>query len=1300
MARLCFNVAPSGSLKDHDELLIETYLTSVIPHSAESPAIITSDLEVYSQSGQMEIQLEGLKVSSFASARPDKDYELYLHTIYELDPEDEIVTAISAQSGDLDNFSIKDSKCQPEAQLLPKRSQFPMAPTTPPESPEESDTEMPELLELTTELTLPAEEVIHMESKSHIFPLVGKQTQHLLGFQKHLARVVKQISHKYPRMRILDLSEPDSGFTQHILEQLDGAFLSYNIGHGSDHVLSDRFCTIKGNEKVKNEVLDLSFSDTEDDRQDLNDLVILSASVLQHTADQLHMLKGICKITRHGGFLIFIDMCFTSMEDPSGNLKTLETDLTFPDALPDWPRWLEDECDFAPLARNHNQYYPSVASVYIQQAGGRALAHMLTPQPNLPVMRHLLMIGGQSQEVATLSEDLESTLQPYCELLTTANSLDNVLAETAERCTAVILLSDLEEPVCTSMTLTRLESLKSLMRPGVVVLWVTLHARHDPDRASSLGLTRSLKAETPNLTLQVLDLDRRSGVTSIVSESFLRLCSEHELSQRDKLQNLGRHIEPEIHVGNGKILIPRVVPYRPAIDRLNAYRRIVTTNFNSQEVPVHIEPFVDSKGITRYTAGVLEDTQVGNRAIEGSVTVRVEYSSLCSISIRGGGAFYVFAGRRVDSKRLVVGLSKISASVVHVQPGMLQDVEAFTTVETLLMVTTLWQMMFAINMATRTGKKDIVLMEPDRSLLHCVRYLLSAPTSAALTQTITSRRLHVLSCDQRLIRNDADIFYLQPWSTAREIRCTLPLEDCTVINLLDREDQLSKTLTNMRGAFKYHYADEFLSEDTFPLENADMGVATSEIWAAACGKALDLLCLQDHRMFSLHSATPSQILEISPSSSHPTGTIIDWQSDPSVSITVKPLANPRCLRKDRTYVLVGLTRDLGQSICRLFLQQGARHIVVASRNPDLSPAWVAELNSQQGADIRVERLDVTNLADTHAFKARLVAAKMPTFGGVVNAAMVLDDRVFSQMDMDTWTRVMRPKTVGSKNLDIVFDDASPDVDLDFFLMTSSFAAIGGHAGQSNYAAANMYMNGLAAQRRRRGLAASALNIGVIYGLGLLAREDRQSTYSGLERDGYPPISERDLHHMFMEAIEAGRRHRPDAFVPVPVTDGQQEQGPGELTTGLGRYRVDDPRPMHWHLDRRFCHFTVDDKAAEEKSNDGREGGTGGLKHTLKDLIKSADSAEEVADVLLAAFLRRVEAILQHPAGSVGNGEVSFVDLGVDSLAAVEIRNWVYKAVGQDVPVMKILGSSSIQKCKLSYLDSAPLKGTLGYTYIG
>lgn len=211
------------------------------------------------------------------------------------------------------------------------------------------------------------------------------------------------------------------------------------------------------------------------------------------------------------------------------------------------------------------------------------------------------------------------------------------------------------------------------------------------------------------------------------------------------------------------------------------------------------------------------------------------------------------------------------------------------------------------------------------------------------------------------------------------------------------------------------------------------------------------------------------------------------------------------------------------------------------------------------------------------------------------------------------------------------------------------------------------MNGLATSRRRRGLPGSALNIGVIYGLGFLHRE-RDELYTGLERDGYPPVSERDIHHMFLEAVVAGRPDTHSAAAGAVVED---------ITTGLRRYRIDDPSPLHWHRDPRFSHYTRDDDDdADNGDGNGTAAEENGAPGAVRQLLDAAPTAREAAAALTTAMARRLEGMLRLPSGGVGP-DSAVAELGVDSLAAVEVRSWIWAAAGRDVAVMKILGARSI-----------------------
>lgn len=1352
-------MATSNPFQDHDEVLVETYLTSFQPPTAASAAAtLTSNLEVwYSGAGQLAIQVEGLAVSSFAEARPANDHELYLHTVFELDPENEIVTVLSARYGDLDPYSVKGqtSATLPDpapSQVTDKQTQQNKIKENKNPNDKESEPDE-EPTPLYTNWRPPSERNNKIVRAPR--PLAERHAEQLPGFRTFVGRLAQQFAHKYPRMHVLDLTDPAQGLTEGVLARLDAAFSSYHIGHTEFAAAAAPHAS----HKVQNKVVDASRLEHHGHEEDLYDLVLMSSSALPGTTTPVAALQNIRALTRDGGFLIFIDMVSPAK---------LAGSTTSAPAI-NWPALLEHQCDFAATARNCDQDYPAVATLCVRQAGGRQLATQLAP--NMPVLAHLLIVGGgpspSDSPANGLARSLRARLERFCGHVMTVPTLEHVDPQAARACTAVLLLADVDDesdPVCgaTSMNAQRLQTLQVLVRPGIVLLWVTSNARDDPDRAAALGLTRSLKAEVPHLTLQVLDLGRMGGSVELIFNVFSRLCACHEV------HNVV--VEPEIHVGLGSSLfVPRVVPYRPANDRLNAYRRVVTTTVDTRETPVQL--LVQPRNSHSYHFGLLERTQ---HRPGPPVLVHVEYSAAQRVTVPADGgsssrSYYVYAGRMADSGRAVVGLSDVSASVVRVSPNddvpFLRVVEDFeeadsqsTTALLHLAATALWHTLTAMDIVNhRTGgynKTDcVVLVAPTQVMLDSVRHVLLQQEQQRNPRTRRRCHLRILSPDRHFVEaNPTGAVHVHPWSTAREVGIALssladPGSSCAVVNFLDPNHRLSATIASMQqqqqsGAFQYYCHDHnnnsvddasFLSQQNKntnknKFEALLLGggggatTATEDFWKTACDHAINLVQGQLDRPgsteWSLSSTTPAQILDKNNPIASGSTMIINWTADPLLALPVAPLANPGCLRPDRTYLLVGLTRDLGQSLCRLFLAQGARHLIVTSRSPPPQPpAWVAELNhTHGGAVVVVERLDVTVLADVQALATRL-ANTMPPVAGLVNAAMVLDDRVFSHMDLATWDRVMAPKALGSKNLDLVFSPPAPppevpsestplpphydpnadpytsttyrndypalltnqnqpDDHLDFFIMTSSFAAVGGHAGQANYAAANMAMQGLAARRRARGLAATALHVGVLHGVGLLAREDRRITYQGLARDGYPPIAERDLHHMFMEAIEGGRNR--------PGQQGGDGVAGTDLVTGLARYRVDDPEPMHWHLDRRFCHFTVPDATPTHEEDVDNAAHN---KQTVKQAIEAAgNNTGEVARVLLEAMCRRIEAILQHPAGSINNDTAgaSFADLGVDSLAAVELRNWVYKAVGQDVPVMKILGAPSIARCKFDF----------------
>ena len=272
--------------------------------------------------------------------------------------------------------------------------------------------------------------------------------------------------------------------------------------------------------------------------------------------------------------------------------------------------------------------------------------------------------------------------------------------------------------------------------------------------------------------------------------------------------------------------------------------------------------------------------------------------------------------------------------------------------------------------------------------------------------------------------------------------------------------------------------------------------------------------------------------------------VVDWGTADTVSAIVRPLEHRGLFAPDKTYLLCGMTGDLGISVCLWMAEHGARNIVLTSRNPNVSPD-VLDYLSRKGAAVRPMAVDITNLDSLRTAYAD-IKSSMPPIGGVMNAAMVLRDRLFHLTAWEDFAAVLVPKMLGSKNLDEVLSNEQ----LDFFICFSSTTSIVGNVGQSAYSAANFYMASLIQQRRQRGLVGSVVHIAILTGFGYIFRRNSlhaDAIYKSI-LPRYDRQSETDLHEMLAEAIVCGR----------PGSDQPAELITGIRTAFQGEWR-DDPR---------------------------------------------------------------------------------------------------------------------------------------------
>lgn len=299
---------------------------------------------------------------------------------------------------------------------------------------------------------------------------------------------------------------------------------------------------------------------------------------------------------------------------------------------------------------------------------------------------------------------------------------------------------------------------------------------------------------------------------------------------------------------------------------------------------------------------------------------------------------------------------------------------------------------------------------------------------------------------------------------------------------------------------------------------------------------------------------------------------------------------------------------------------------------------------------------------------RLIRETLPPIAGVAQGAMVLDDSLFSDANLQRLHKVLRPKVQGSIHLDEIFSQDNTAEKLDFFVFFSSVAYVTGNAGQSIYAAANAFMVSLASQRRARGLAASVINIGAILGAGYVSRELTEEQQEYLRKVGHMWMSEQDAHEIFAEGVRASHPKSADSL--------EFETG---FRTDKDRAReLEDEPPMFQHLGAGLgddISGTGDSKTRQQTVK-------------TKARLLEATNHEQVFDVLKEGFLLKLQVALQSdPARPTL--DASLDELGADSLVAVDIRSWFLNELGVDLPVLKILNSVSVRDLLVSAQEILP-----------
>jgi polyketide synthase 12 len=338
-----------------------------------------------------------------------------------------------------------------------------------------------------------------------------------------------------------------------------------------------------------------------------------------------------------------------------------------------------------------------------------------------------------------------------------------------------------------------------------------------------------------------------------------------------------------------------------------------------------------------------------------------------------------------------------------------------------------------------------------------------------------------------------------------------------------------------------------------------------------------------------------------------------------------------------TVLVTGGTGGVGSLVARhLVTEHGVRSLVLASRRgpaADGADGLVAELRGA-GAEVRVVACDIADRAAV----ADLLADMPPRYPltAVVHAAGVLADGTVESLTAQSVERVLRAKAGGA----IVLHELTRDRPLSAFVQFSALAGTLGTAGQANYAAANAFLDGLAAQRRASGLAGTSLCWGWWEQSSGMTGDLDEADLVRLRRMGITAMPTPEALALFDAACANGRAVLVPARVDVAALRGRT----GTDLPPLLRDLVEARRPRRGR--------------AETAGDDGARG--------LAALLAGLP-ADETQTAALDWLRDQVALVLGHPSGAAVDADQAFTQLGFDSLTSVELCNRLSSRTGLRLP---------------------------------
>ncbi|GKT48775.1 lovastatin nonaketide synthase mokA [Colletotrichum spaethianum] len=1072
--------------------------------------------------------------------------------------------------------------------------------------------------------------------------------------------LVSQIAHRHQNMNILEIGAGTGGATKHVLGSPQLAFDTYTFTDISSSFLDKARETFAQHEdRMDFRTLDIRQSPEEQGFKPHQYDLIVASNILHATPNLQESMANVRKLLKPGGHVVVMEL--THREHARlGFIFGL-----FPDwwagqdegriwepfvSFEKWDEVLKQTgfsgIDSRTLDRDAALFPNSCFSTH---AINNHISRLDSPLSVLTESTHpaIVIIGGNSPWMDNVIGGLQQML-PH-RRFNLVKRMQDIHETDLEPKSSFLILSELDDALFVGLDEDKFEAIKSIFYYAAHVLWVTENAWVEhPYQAMVIGLLRSVRLEHPDVSTQVLDVDRLDSLgIDLLAEQLLRL----EYGANWQEDRLVWTQEPEIYLSQGRLMVPRLKHDMARNDRLNSTRRPILADVDLSNCPVSL---CRTNGDAYLECSSTE-------ANPSLVKISVRFALVKSIRVGNLGYLYLVQGTDVASGKAVVALSQDNASTVAVPDSRVFTLNSADGSQCVLLPIAAELMAQKITSQAAPGFAVLILEPPQ----FCIEALARAAKSTGVVVKFAS-----VQPAQIEVSHSSQV----QWITLHEKETHGGLASKAITpelsalydfsadqSLFGLGRRLAACLPSTCSVYRAEHLAQDLATQTIsaPDTNDHRQLVERAVTAAIPTSAATSVISADELTASKGPCDMS--------------TVINWQASQTISARIKPIDSKNLFVSTKTYILVGLAGDLGRSLARWMIRHGARHVVLSSRNPQVDARWLSE-TEDIGGNVLVLPMDVSDKPSVDAGLAKITASGMPAIGGLAFGPLVLQDILFKNMDLEMMEMVAAPKVTGAR----ILNEALAEAPLDFFVMFSSVVAVLGNPGQSAYSAANSYMHGLAQQRRARGLAGSTIDIGAVYGVGYVTRAGREEEFDAV-RFLFDTVSEDELHALFAEAVVAGL---PDAPKDQDI----------EVITGVPFIDPVYRERIPFFDDPRFGYYMLQDH--KNKTEDAAASGS-----SIKERLMMAESTDEVREIVIDGLCTKLRSTLQIAPEDVVDISSPLIDQGVDSLGAVTIGTWYVcsvrelfglcqdktnlpacrfsKQLNLDLPLLKVLGGASI-----------------------